>query len=275
MLPTTLLADPAMLRPARTRVAVARRAPRPRPAWILLAALALAAAAGVGHLRVWPPLATVMSASMAPTIDTGDMVVMKRLDRPAREGDIVSIRVPEEARRRFGYPPVVIHRVVAIAPDGAVTTQGDAYEKPDPFTVPSTSLTTSVVAHIPAGGRVLAFLGSPFGLFWLLSGGVLLFGTPLFDRYRAAQRRGNDLQDQLSAMTAALEKLPEQIEQAVATAVAAIEPPRFVPASQWQPPSPTPDLMGLFAHATAPAKPRWDAPPNGLAAQRGGLLCAA
>src|SRR5687768_10603031 len=131
MLPTTLLADPA-LRPARTRV---RQPARPRqarlrPGWLLIATLALAVAAGVGYLRVWPPLATVMSASMAPTIDTGDMVVLKRLDRPARKGDVVKIRVPDEARRRFGYPPVVIHRVVAIAPDGTVTTQGDAYEKP-------------------------------------------------------------------------------------------------------------------------------------------------
>lgn len=289
MLPTTLLADPA-LRSARTRV---RRPVRPRPArrlrtgWILLAALALAAAAGVGYLRVWPPLATVMSASMAPTIDTGDMVVLKRLDRPARKGDIVSIRVPDEARRRFGYPPVVIHRVVSITPDGMVTTKGDAYEKPDPFTVPSRALTTSVVAHIPAAGQLLAFLGSPFGLFWLLSGGVLLFGMPMLDRYRSAQRRGNDLQEQLAAMTAALEQLPAQIEQAVATAVATVEPPlpqpivvqappppqpqpvvvqppppppapRFVPASQFTP-APTPDLMSVFArpaaHLIAPLAP--------------------
>ncbi len=308
MLPTTLLADPALLRPARTRV---RRHARPRPArrlrtgWLLFATLALAAAAGVGYLRVWPPLATVMSASMAPTIDTGDMVVLKRLDRPARKGDIVSIRVPDEARRRFGYPPVVIHRVVAITPDGKVTTKGDAYEKPDPFTVPNTTLTTSVVAHVPAGGQVLAFLGSPFGLFWLLSGGVLLFGMPLLDRYRSAQRRGNDLQEQLAAMTAALEQLPAQIEQAVASAVATVErplpqpivvqppppppPPRFVPASQFTP-APTPDLMSVFArpaaHLIAPlapaappparVKPRWDALPAGLINERrsGGLLCA-
>ena len=308
MLPTTLLADPA-LRPARTRV---RPPARPRPArrlrtgWLLLATLALAAVAGVGYLRVWPPLATVMSASMAPTIDTGDMVVLKRLDRPARKGDIVSIRVPDEARRRFGYPPVVIHRVVAITPDGTVTTKGDAYEKPDPFTVRSTALTTSVVAHVPAGGQVLAFLGSPFGLFWLLSGGMLLFGMPLVDRYRSAQRRGNDLQEQLAAMTAALEQLPARIEQAVATAVTAIEPPppivvhapappppppapRFVAASQFTPP-PTPDLMSVFArpaaHLIAPlapatppparVKPRWDALPAGLSNERrsGGLLCA-
>src|SRR3712207_1481252 len=106
MLPTTLLADPALVRPARTRVRRHRIRPAAAPVrtgWLLIATLALAAVAGVGYLRVWPPLATVMSASMAPTIDTGDMVVLKRLDRPARKGDIVSIRVPDEARRRFGY----------------------------------------------------------------------------------------------------------------------------------------------------------------------------
>ena len=130
---------------------------------------------------------------------------------------------------------------------------------------------------------------------------------PLLDRYRFAQRRGNDLQEQLAAMTAALEQLPAQIEQAVATAVATVEPPppqpivvqapppppapapRFVPASQFTP-APTPDLMSVFArpaaHLIAPlapatppparVKPRWDALPAGLISERrsGGLLCA-
>ncbi len=78
----------------------------------------MAASCGLAYLQTWPPLATVMSGSMAPTIDTGDVVLLKRLERPARVGDIVSIPVPDEARSRFGYPPVVIHRIVAIDADG-------------------------------------------------------------------------------------------------------------------------------------------------------------
>ena len=74
-----------------------------------------------------------MSASMAPTIKTGDIVVLGRSSSaPARVGDIVSIAVPEQIRIRFGYPPVVIHRIVRIDADGTVTTKGDAYKRARP-----------------------------------------------------------------------------------------------------------------------------------------------
>ena len=109
---------------------------------------------------------------------------------------------------------------------------------------------------------MLAFLGSPFGLFWLLSGGVLLFGMPLVDRYRSAQRRGNDLQEQLAAMTAALEQLPAQIEQAVATAVATIEPVVVQAAAD---PAVRP---GLAVHAPADAGPDVGLRPPGGASDR-------
>ena len=51
----------------------------------------------LGYLKTWPPLATVMSASMAPTINTGDIVVLKRLDAPAAINQVVMVRVPDEA----------------------------------------------------------------------------------------------------------------------------------------------------------------------------------
>jgi len=215
MSPTVLLADPSVrlagVRPRRRYVRVARRRTRVRWTRLLLGALLLAAALGLAFLQTWPPLATVMSGSMAPTIDTGDVVVLKRLERPARAGDIVSIPVPEEARARFGYPPVVIHRIVAIDATGAVTTKGDARKEPDPFSVPSTALTTRVVASVPAAGRALAFLGSPLGLLWLVGGAGMLLGLPLLERYRDAQRRvqgeRDGLQAALEAVTAELAAL--------------------------------------------------------------------
>ena len=269
MPPTFLLADPA-LAVVRTRVhAVPRRRARAARSrfsarWIVLVAIALAIAGGLGFLGTWPPLATVMSESMAPTIEAGDMVVLQRLGAPAQVGDVVSIGVPREARSRYGYPPVVIHRVVAIAPDGAVTTQGDAHDKPDPFTVQRATLTTKVVATVPAAGQVLGFLVSGLGLVWLLSGAALFIAMPLVERYRSSQSRGADLHDglrsvteelialraereeehqthnetlrvaaasqaQLNLVTAALTEhladLPTQIERAVAQAVAAIPAP--------------------------------------------------
>src|SRR5262249_27992826 len=125
--------------------------------WFLVVAALFVAFAGLAFLRVWPPLATVMSGSMAPTINTGDMVVLQRLDHPARVGDIVVVNVPDDARSRYGYPPVVIHRIVRIAGDGTVTTKGDARKEPDPFTVPRRAIGAHVVARVPGGGRVAAF----------------------------------------------------------------------------------------------------------------------
>lgn len=245
---------------------------------LALAAAALIALCALGFLRTWPPLATVMSASMAPTINTGDMVLLKKLDGAPQVGDVVTVSVPADARNRFGYPPVVIHRIVRIDARGVVTTKGDAYEKVDPFDVPSSALSTKVVATVPAAGRVFAFLGSPLGLLWLAGGALLLVGMPLFDRYKDAQRRGLDERDDvLSALQSVTEELTLlrvqrvqereqllaqfslQIERAVAAAVAAAAPPpppppplprgplACVPASQWKPPAP--DLMAILRPA--------------------------
>ncbi len=291
MLLTSYLADPA-IRLAGARSAAPRwHAEAPARAVVVpgrhplpwrraaLVAIALVAVCTLGVLRTWPPLATVMSGSMAPTINTGDMVLLKKLDGPARIGDVVTVSVPADARNRFGYPPVVIHRIVRIDARGAVTTKGDAYEKEDPFTVPSSALSTKVVATVPAAGRVFAFLGSTLGLLWLAGGALLFVGMPLLDRYRDTQRRSLDEREDLqqavesatqqlrvvtAAFSAQLELLPAQIERAVAAALAAGAPPpppppppppvprpapRLIAASAWKPP--TPDLMAVLR---APAR---------------------
>src|SRR5829696_2759337 len=151
-----------------------------------------AAVGGLLYLRAWPPFATVMSASMSPTIDTGDVVVMKRIDGQPRVGDVISVSVPDEARSRYGYPPTVIHRVVRIGADGRVTTKGDARREVDPFTVDSRAVRAKVVTSVPAAGRVIAFLTSTLGLIWLAAGVVLLIVMPLVDRQREVARRGQD-----------------------------------------------------------------------------------
>jgi signal peptidase I len=199
------------------------RGPRRRLPIGRFAAIALIAAAvgALGYLRTWPPVNTVMSGSMEPTIHTGDMVVLKRLDRRPRIGDVVAIGVPDAARARYGYPPVVVHRIRAISPSGQVTTRGDAMKSPDPFTTPVSHLQMSVVARIPAGGHVLAFFSSGLGLLWLAAGGVLLFGLPLLERSRDAREEeaatGKGLRTQLEAITEELVELRlEQIRERAA-----------------------------------------------------------
>jgi signal peptidase I len=171
--------------------------PRVRPGWILVAAVVAAVAGGLVYLRAWPPAATVMSGSMSPTIKTGDMVLLKHLDRPIRVHDVIAVNVPDAARSRYGYPPVVIHRVVKIAPNGDITTKGDARKMPDPFTVTASSVSARVVATIPAGGHVIAFFTSTLGLVWLAGGILLLVVLPLFERQREMREHEEETLDVL------------------------------------------------------------------------------
>jgi signal peptidase I len=216
-------------------VAVARRqaAPEARPrerAWIVtgrragrLLALLLIAAVGVGlgFLRTWPPLATVMSGSMSPTIETGDVVVLQKLDGPPRVGDVIAVSVPADARSRYGYPPEVIHRVVRISADGQITTKGDARPRVDPFTTKRSAVKAKVVATVPAAGRVLAFLTSTLGLIWIASGVLMLLVLPLIDRQRDhAEREEESIQDLRADLDTVLAEVLRSQDETRAEAVA-------------------------------------------------------
>jgi signal peptidase I len=169
-------------------------AKRTIPVGRIAAGAAVAACVGtVVALGSWPPFATVMSASMDPTIKTGDVVVLKKLDRNPRVGDIIALSVPDAARRRYGYPPTVVHRVVSVAPNGAITTKGDARPHPDPFTVTRAAVRARVVFTVPAAGQVFAFLTSTMGLLWLAAGVVLLLGLPLLERRRESRQAEQDV----------------------------------------------------------------------------------
>jgi signal peptidase I len=203
---TALLHDPAVTAEwaehaaeAGDRQPKARRGllRRLRPGAILVSLVLAAAVGGILYLQTWPPMATVMSGSMSPTINTGDVVLLKHMERPPRVGDVIAVNVPDLARSRYGYPPVVVHRVLRIAANGDVTTKGDARPQPDPFTVPARSVNARVVATIPAAGHVLAFFTSTIGIVWLAGGVLLLVILPLFERQRDAREREEDTLEEL------------------------------------------------------------------------------
>jgi signal peptidase I len=183
--------------------------------------LLFAVSAGFTYLGTWPPMATVMSGSMEPTIDTGDVVLFKRLKAPPRMGDIVAVRVPDSARRRYGYPEEVVHRVVAISPKGALSTKGDGREKPDPFTVPSSVVKAKVAFTIPAAGRVFAFLTSTLGLAWMAAGVFILLVLPRFERQRelqeVEQQTMAELRAELARVSTDLSRLRESDDRAPGT----------------------------------------------------------
>jgi signal peptidase I len=224
-------------------------------------------AAGVGAacvgavlaLGTWPPFATVMSASMEPTIGTGDVVVLRKLDRPPRVGDIIAVSVPSEARQRFGYPPTVIHRVVKVSPAGVITTKGDARAKPDPFTIRRSAVRARVVWSIPAAGQVVAFLTSTMGLLWLAAGAVLLVGLPLLERQRDAREAEQEaltgLRDELRGMSDELAALRDAtLWQRAAEREAEREAPEPGPVDPLEPEPVTVECMELEPVALASAE---------------------
>lgn len=125
------------------------------------------------------PVMSVLSGSMAPTINTGDLVIDDKVT-PAQAtnlhaGQIISFRSGANSRQIF------THRIVAVesAPAGGVAyvTKGDANGSRDGPVAPSTNVVALYQAKIPDGGYVLnalhrplvlgLILGSP--LLWLLS----------------------------------------------------------------------------------------------------------
>lgn len=111
---------------------------------------------------------TVISGSMSPGIETGDMVIVKAGNQNIKEGDVVTYRLEDF---------LVTHRVKDIEEQNTVevfVTQGDANRIPDYKTVDRSQIVGKYVFRIPMGGYIKALLQGPFGL--LILGGLILIG---------------------------------------------------------------------------------------------------
>jgi signal peptidase I len=173
-------------------------------------ALVVAIVAILLILRTWPPLNVVLSNSMEPTIKTGDVVVMQALDRAPKVGDIVAVNPTPEERKKYGYPDVVIHRIVKIV-GGKATTKGDGRKQPDPFTTPTAQLKSHVIWWIPAAGRVINFFTSPLGLIWIGIGVVLLIVVPFFESQREAAERDEVAMESLEEMRGEIDAMSKEL----------------------------------------------------------------
>jgi signal peptidase len=136
-----------------------------------IAALAFAVLAIGPHVFGYQTL-TMLTGSMAPAIDPGDIVITTPLAvTDVTTGMIITYHIPIDDRR------IVTHRVTAVdhGPDGevTVTTQGDANDHPDPWTAVLQGDTAhQVQAVIPAAGHAIAALRTP----WLNA--TLVYGIP-------------------------------------------------------------------------------------------------
>jgi signal peptidase len=133
--------------------------------WIGNAALTLLIAGAVVLLSVGVGAALgfraliVRSGSMAPAIESGDIVVT-RLVRPdaVEPGDVVSFR--DSSRQG----ELVTHRVVEVRREGdriSFVTRGDANTGEERWSIDSRGTIGATVFRVPGGGHVLAWLRMP------------------------------------------------------------------------------------------------------------------
>ena len=139
---------------------------------VAVAVLAFAVLAAGPHLLGYRTM-TMLTASMAPGIEPGDVVITTPLPvSDVTVGMVISYHIPIDDHR------VVSHRVIDVqhAPDGTVTvqTKGDANDHPDPWTAVLQGDTAyEVRAVVPELGHLMTLLRTP-GL-----NQVLLYGAPL------------------------------------------------------------------------------------------------
>ena len=127
---------------------------------VVVAVLAFAVLAAGPHLLGYRTM-TMLTASMAPGIEPGDVVITTPLAvSDVTEGMVISYHIPIDDHR------VVSHRVIDVqhAPDGTVTvqTKGDANDHPDPWTAVLQGDTAyEVRAVVPELGHLITALRAP------------------------------------------------------------------------------------------------------------------
>src|SRR3954449_5659443 len=138
---------------------------------VVVAALAFAVLAVGPHVFGYRTM-TMLTGSMSPQIDPGDVVLSTPLDvQDVTEGMVVSYHIPIDDHR------VITHRVVSVehGADGGVTvqTKGDANDAVDPWRATLQGDTAyQVRAVIPELGHVIQALRTP------LVSKALIYGAP-------------------------------------------------------------------------------------------------
>ncbi|TCP30930.1 Signal peptidase I [Scopulibacillus darangshiensis] len=124
---------------------------------------------------------TVLSNSMNPTFETGDLVISKQVN-PAdiKKGDVITFKGDHER--------LITHRVIKINHEqGAISfvTKGDNNNVKDQKSVPGEHLVGKQTFQIPNAGYVVNFARRPIGVILLiflpLAGYVLL---ELYERFK-------------------------------------------------------------------------------------------
>ena len=113
-------------------------------------------------LRTESPLMVVSSGSMIPTLNVGDIILVRGVDPTTiTVGTIIIFHSP------YDYPMPIVHRVIAITNNGNsifFETKGDNNPGPDGWNVPTENLMGVYVAKLPYVGLISLELRGPLGV---------------------------------------------------------------------------------------------------------------
>jgi len=118
-------------------------------------------------LRTEFPLHAVVSESMVPTLQVGDLLVVQgvvdasEINAAPETGDVIVFRKPTDPSE------FIVHRAIDKIHGGDqwfFITQGDNNPGPDSWKVPESDVIGRVVGRVPLLGYLKIFLGSPWGI---------------------------------------------------------------------------------------------------------------
>jgi len=112
-------------------------------------------------LHTESPLMVVSSGSMIPTLNVGDIILVRGADPSTiTVGTIIIFHSP------YDYQMPIVHRVIAISNEGNsifFQTKGDNNPGPDGWSVPAQNLMGVYVAKLPYVGLISLELRGPLG----------------------------------------------------------------------------------------------------------------
>lgn len=157
---------------------IARKISRSLAGAVLLAALVTLVLVAVVQAMGWYRFVPVLSGSMSPYIDTGDVAVLEPLSAEDLEvGDVIAFNAP------VGDRQLMLHRVsevVSPAPDLQIRTRGDANSSNDPWVA---SIADGSLWHatgeIPLLGRPVVAANEIGAMGLLLMAGVVLLAVAI------------------------------------------------------------------------------------------------
>ncbi|SES07043.1 signal peptidase I [Salipaludibacillus aurantiacus] len=136
----------------------------------------------------------VLTGSMRPTLEPGDLVISKTPDQEESigQGDVITYKNDQGV--------VATHRVIdVLTHDGQTVfqTQGDANNSPDNYVITMDQIYGSQITHIPKFGYVLNYAGSTAGIITLIVLPLIyLFFSEIVTKNRkknkAAGKRGEE-----------------------------------------------------------------------------------